>query len=89
MKTIDKIITKVSGKYGAPMGRINVGLLDDDMKTYQIVYSFNGREVGKTISAESLEAAEEKANDVVMFPIECNDYNNMEITVYEEGMRDS
>ena len=25
MRTIDKIITKVSGKYGAPMGRSNVG----------------------------------------------------------------
>lgn len=25
MRTIDKIITKVSGKYGAPMGRRNVG----------------------------------------------------------------
>lgn len=25
MRTIDKIITKVNGKYGAPMGRYNVG----------------------------------------------------------------
>ena len=25
MRTIDKIITKVNGKYGAPMGRHNVG----------------------------------------------------------------
>jgi len=25
MRTIDKIITKVSGKYGAPMGRRDVG----------------------------------------------------------------
>ena len=26
MKTIDKIITKVSCKYGAPMGRNNIGI---------------------------------------------------------------
>lgn len=25
MKTIDKIITKVNGQYGAPMGRANIG----------------------------------------------------------------
>lgn len=25
MRTIDKIITKVNGKYGAPMGRYNIG----------------------------------------------------------------
>lgn len=25
MRTIDKIITKVNGKYGAPMGRPNIG----------------------------------------------------------------
>lgn len=30
MRTIDKIITKVSGKYGAPMGRPNVGPEPDE-----------------------------------------------------------
>ena len=29
MKTIDKIITKVDGKYGAPMGRPNVGSYEE------------------------------------------------------------
>ena len=30
MKTISKIITKVNGKYGAPMGRNNVGVRPDE-----------------------------------------------------------
>jgi hypothetical protein len=34
MRTIDKIITQVSGKYGAPMGRSNVGSKPNDQKIY-------------------------------------------------------
>lgn len=34
MRTIDKIITKMSGKYGAPMGRGNVGTRPNDQKIY-------------------------------------------------------
>jgi hypothetical protein len=33
-KTIDKIITKVSGKYGAPMGRHNIGMKPMFEKVY-------------------------------------------------------
>lgn len=34
MKTIDKIITKLSCKYGAPMGRANVGTKPSNIKVY-------------------------------------------------------
>lgn len=34
MRTIDKIITKVDGKYGAPMGRHNVGTRPPTKKVY-------------------------------------------------------
>jgi hypothetical protein len=34
MKTIDKIITTVDCKFGAPMGRNNVGLRPADKKVY-------------------------------------------------------
>lgn len=48
MRTIDKIITKVSGKYGAPMGRHNVGaypIKDPDMSDVDTkdTYEFNVR----------------------------------------------
>ena len=34
MRTIDKIITKVDGKYGAPMGRNDIGAFDPSKKAY-------------------------------------------------------
>jgi hypothetical protein len=34
MRTIDKIITKVSCKYGAPMGRANIGEKPEGVKIY-------------------------------------------------------
>lgn len=34
MKTIDKIITKVNCKYGAPMGRPNIGSKPTDKRIY-------------------------------------------------------
>ena len=34
MRTIDKIITKVRGKYGAPMGRVNIGTKPKDKKIF-------------------------------------------------------
>lgn len=34
MKTIDKIITKVDSKFGAPMGRHNVGTKPTDQKVF-------------------------------------------------------
>lgn len=34
MRTINKIITKVNCKYGAPMGRGNVGTLPTDKKVF-------------------------------------------------------
>lgn len=34
MKTIDKIITKVSCKFGAPMGRANVGSYPANLKKH-------------------------------------------------------
>ena len=34
MRTLDKIITKVSGKYGAPMGRHNIGVKPTDKKVF-------------------------------------------------------
>lgn len=34
MKTIDKIITKVNCKFGAPMGRYNVGNKPTDKKIF-------------------------------------------------------
>ncbi len=34
MKTINKIITKVDTKYGAPMGRCNVGEKPEDKKVF-------------------------------------------------------
>jgi len=35
MKTIDKIITKIDGKYGAPMGRVGVGNRPGTGKTWK------------------------------------------------------
>lgn len=34
VKTIDKIITKVSNQYGAPMGRSNVGKRPEDKRIF-------------------------------------------------------
>jgi hypothetical protein len=34
MRTIDKIITQVSGKYGAPMGRSNIGERPKDKRIF-------------------------------------------------------
>jgi hypothetical protein len=34
MRTLDKIITPVNSKYGAPMGRPNVGIYPYDRKVY-------------------------------------------------------
>lgn len=34
MRTIDKIITKVSCKYGAPMGRANIGEMPTGKRIY-------------------------------------------------------
>ena len=46
--TIDKIITNVSGKYGAPMGRVNVGKKPTDKKVYDCRVPINdgGYDVG-------------------------------------------
>jgi hypothetical protein len=42
IRTIDKIITQVSGKYGAPMGRVNVGTRPDDQKIYDCAVPMSG-----------------------------------------------
>lgn len=42
MKTIDKIITKVSGKYGAPMGRPGVDTCKKETVNGQIM-SYTGK----------------------------------------------
>ena len=40
MKTINKIITKVDCKYGAPMGRNNIGIRPSDKKIYDCKVRF-------------------------------------------------
>ena len=42
MKTLDKIITEVNGKYGAPMGRLNMGARPDEGKVYDCAVPMNG-----------------------------------------------
>jgi hypothetical protein len=42
MKTIDKIISPVSGKYGAPMGRLSVGTKPDNKKIFDCRVPMNG-----------------------------------------------
>jgi len=42
MRTLDKIITKVSTKYGAPMGRVNVGSFPDDVKVFDSAVPMRG-----------------------------------------------
>jgi hypothetical protein len=34
MRTLDKIITKVNGKFGAPMGRSNIGIKPNNKKIF-------------------------------------------------------
>ena len=42
MRTIDKIITEVSTKYGAPMGRKSIGTIPYDKKIYDCFVPMNG-----------------------------------------------
>jgi hypothetical protein len=42
MRTIDKIITKVSCKYGAPMGRMDVGSRPDDIRIFDCAVPMSG-----------------------------------------------
>jgi hypothetical protein len=42
MKTIDKIITEVSTKYGSPMGRRNIGTKPDDKTIFDCYVPMNG-----------------------------------------------
>lgn len=45
MRTIDNIITKVASRYGAPMGRRNVGQCphaDDNVKVYDCAVTMSG-----------------------------------------------
>lgn len=41
MRTIDKIITKVSGKFGAPMGRYNIGNKPNGVKVFDCAVPMN------------------------------------------------
>jgi len=41
MRTIDKIITKVDGKYGAPMGRSSIGEKPTDKKVFDCAVPLN------------------------------------------------
>lgn len=40
MRTIDKIITKVNCKYGAPLGRVNVGIKPINKKIFDCKVRF-------------------------------------------------
>lgn len=42
MQTIDKIITPINSKYGAPMGRNNVSIRPTDKKIYDCFVPMNG-----------------------------------------------
>lgn len=42
MKTIDKIITKVDSKFGAPMGRPNVGVRPTNTRIYDCKVPMSG-----------------------------------------------
>ena len=42
MRTIDKIITEVSTKYGAPMGRKSIGGIPYDKKIYDCFVPMDG-----------------------------------------------
>lgn len=42
MRTIDKIITKVSGKYGAPMGRPDVDKCKKEV-VHDVTYTHHGK----------------------------------------------
>lgn len=42
MRTINKIITKVNRKYGAPMGRSNVGKKPENKKVFDCFVPMNG-----------------------------------------------
>lgn len=42
MKTIDKIITNVSTKYGSPMGRNDVGIKPNDKTIFDCKVPMNG-----------------------------------------------
>ena len=49
MRTIDKIITKVNCKFGAPMGRINVGNKPTNKRIFDCKVSMSGAyDVGGT-----------------------------------------
>ena len=42
MRTLDKIITKLSCKYGAPMGRANFGNMPSDKKVFDCAVPMYG-----------------------------------------------
>ena len=42
MRTIDKIITKVNGQYGAPMGRSSKGERPNDKKVFDCAVPLSG-----------------------------------------------
>lgn len=42
MRTIDKIITKVNGQYGAPLGRPNKGTRPHTVRIYDCAVPMNG-----------------------------------------------
>lgn len=75
MRTIDKIITKVNGKYGAPMGRNSTGKREDvTSKIYDCavpmpdgVYDKGGAYWGTGINGEQLRVSYTKDLSYIHF----------------------